>query len=174
MNLIIEELKSILKYSPSEGCFYWKVNRRTAKAGDRAGWVNFEGYEYIQIKRKTHYIHRLVWLFETGVNPVDEIDHINGERRDNRFSNLREATRSENCKNVFGQKNNNSGLRGIHFYKGRNLTKRWYVQIRCDHKLHCVGYFLTKEEAVSAWNTKASELYGEFFRPQELKTQQAG
>src|SRR3989304_2031824 len=82
-------LKQIIHYDPDTGVFTWIVNRgRKAKSGYLAGVISDLGYRRIQISGRKHYAGRLAWLYMTGSQPVNEIDHINGVRDDDRFSNL--------------------------------------------------------------------------------------
>ena len=87
-----EYLKSILDYDLDTGIFTWKINKaKRTKIGDIAGW-SYNGYREIEINDKKYKAHRLAWLYVYGEMPNKLIDHIDGNRSNNKISNLREAT----------------------------------------------------------------------------------
>lgn len=145
--LTAEKLRELLDYSPTTGHFHWKVGRRRVQPGDRAGYVNGEGYVLIGISRHPHRAHRLVWLYETGRWPVGEIDHINGDKTDNRRMNLREVSRRANAENRRGaSKHSASGILGVRRYRNK-----WRAEIRIGGKQRQIGTFETPEEAKAAY-----------------------
>lgn len=94
-------LKSLLKYDPFTGNFWWKVNRRgTAKKNSVAGAVSTAGYRQIKINGPLYLSSRLAFLYMTGKWPKGYVDHINRNRADNRWENLRECTNAENQYNA--------------------------------------------------------------------------
>ncbi len=109
-----DRLKELLSYDPETGIFVWaKLSGRRARIGDRAGSFNLSlGYRVIGIDGERHYEHRLAWLYMTGEWPSEDLDHENCDKSDNRFSNLREATDSQNLANVANWAHNTSGLKG--------------------------------------------------------------
>ena len=96
----------------------------------------------------------------TGKWPENDIDHINVARGDNRFSNLREATRSENLRNRGAQKNNTSGFKGVSWQKS---SRKWDARINIHGKVVHLGYFDDPEDAYQAYCQAAKELHGEFY-----------
>jgi HNH endonuclease len=111
--LTADELRDLLDYDPDTGIFQWKVRAsKRVKPGMVAGTVKREGYRTISIKRKHFLAHRLAWFWMTDIWP-SEIDHINRTPDDNRWSNLREATRSVNMRNTTVVRKNSSGYRNI-------------------------------------------------------------
>ena len=103
-----EYLKSVLSYDPETGIFTWKyrqgligkkISWNTRYSEKQAGTIDPVGYLGIAIEYKRYYAHRLAWLYMTGELPKKYIDHLNGNKSDNRFLNLREATNSENQQN---------------------------------------------------------------------------
>lgn len=93
-------------------------------------------------------------------NPPEEIDHINGNTLDNRYENLRLATRSQNAQNRRRKKNKD-------LPKGVTLdraTGKYCAKITCDKKTQVIGYYATAEEAHLMYKMKAMELHGEFYR----------
>ena len=111
-----EKLKTLLNYNPETGIFTWKKRNQNI-----SGTINNKGYVVIQINNKIYLAHRLAWLYMTGLWPKNDIDHFNQVRTDNRFFNLREATRKENCQNVHKpHPNNSSGYLGVYWNKKLN------------------------------------------------------
>lgn len=161
-NLTQEHLKSILEYDPDTGNFTWKVNRGSNKVlGLIAGNLNKSGYVYIMIDNKDYRAHRLAWLYMTGEWPVDQIDHINMIKNDNRWENLREATNSENNMNRIIQKNNTSNYRGVYFRKDCGL---WAAYIAINKKRIHLGIFSSAHIAHLAHQVAEINLFGEFSR----------
>ena len=109
-----DELKEILSYDASTGIFRRKVGLfPNREAGDIAG-STCEGFVCIKIQNKTYKTHRLAWLYVYGKWPAKQLDHMNGVRNDNRISNLREVTNSENNQNQSrARSDNGTGLLGV-------------------------------------------------------------
>ena len=149
-------LRCFLDYSQETGMFFWKVNRGNIKAGTEAGTFDKHGYRQICLDRKFYFAHRLAWLFAYGQWPTGEIDHINRVRCDNRLSNLRTVTRSENCQNVGLQRNNTSGQRGVYWNK---RDKYWQVRIIVCGKYNHVGCFKSLENARAAYLDAAKKFH---------------
>lgn len=143
-------LHELFDYDPATGVLRWKVPTNTrVKAGDEAGTITGKGYRRIMVDGRLYLAHRLAWLCTHGVWPTNDLDHINGRRADNRISNLREATRSENLQNRrHAQSGSRSGLLGAswHGHKGR-----WRAEIRYNGKRVFLGHFDTAEEAHAAY-----------------------
>ena len=110
--------------------------------GKEAGYVQPDGYLGVRIGGKHYPIHKLIWLIETGSYPTKMIDHINGDKKDNRISNLREV---DNRRNQQNQKRHRLGhLVGATYIKRSGL---WLAQIQHGGKHHFLGYFDTELEA---------------------------
>lgn len=141
-----EKLRELLSYNPETGKFT-RIVRRTR--GKDSGWADKYGYLYLMVDGKTYSYHRLVWLHVNGAWPEHEIDHINGDKSDNRIANLRDISRSKNLQNeVRVRKNNASGFMGVQYRKDRNT---WISTIRVDGKSKRLGSFATPEEAEAAY-----------------------
>ena len=105
-------------------------------------------------------MHRTIMKPKDGI----DIDHANKNKLDNRRTNLRLCSRSQNLANKFDLNKNRSGYKGVSFFKWGNRKKRWVSQIQFRYKTLRIGYFLTPEDAALAYNEAAKEYYGEFAR----------
>lgn len=153
----VESIRGRLRYDPETG----EIFRRMRGGGEkRIGGLRPTGYRALQIDGVMVYEHRLAWALSYGEWPSDDIDHINGDRSDNRLSNLRLATRSQNNINAGPPKDNTSGFRGVSANRGR-----WGAYINVDGKRHWLGTFDTQEEAAAAYAEAALKHFGEFARP---------
>lgn len=149
------DLKDILHYDPFSGKLTWRTNRTvTARQGQEAGCIHSNGYRYVIINRKQYLAHRLIWLYQYGFWPENEIDHANGIKNDNRLSNLRAATRFDNARNV---KKRRSGLKGV-----QPNGNGWRVTFQQKY----AGQFPTEEEAHAHYCLLAKAKFGEFWRPE--------
>lgn len=154
-----KELKKLLHYDPETGVFTWLCDRSDkVKAGDIAGGSNLSnGYKRLCVNYKIYLQHRLAFLYMEGEMPKNLVDHINGNRSDNRWCNLRHADNFGNAQNSAIRRDNTSGHAGIWKPKNRN---KWVVQIRNKH----VGYCNSFEEAKKMYQQHAVKQYGEFYR----------
>jgi hypothetical protein len=111
-----ERLRELVHYCPETGEFTWiTVTSNTIKIGDIAGSLRKDGYFRIGIDKKLYFAHRLAWLYVYGNSPLGYIDHIDGDRSNNRINNLRDADRFTNNQNIkCAQANNKStGFLGV-------------------------------------------------------------
>lgn len=139
-----ERLYELVAYDPDSGLFTSRVNRGPLKIGQRIGGKNMSGYIQIQIDGVIHYAHRLAWLYMNGRMPEHPIDHINGDRADNRIANLREAPGSINAQNQRQpRKDNKSGFLGV----SKHADGKWQARIKIGSKYQSLGLFDTPEEA---------------------------
>jgi hypothetical protein len=154
--LTVDRLHYLLNYDGATGEFTWRVKRRGCAQGSRAGCRMKSGYDIIRLDNMLHLAHRLAWLHTTGSWPAHQIDHINGDRADNRISNLREATNIENAHNRRKRRNNKSGYAGV-----RVESHKWLAEIKVNYKPIRLGLFATPEEASEAYQ-KARKKYHPF------------
>ena len=157
----IDLLNELLNYDPLTGEFTWKVGRGRARKGAIAGNHRPDGYRYIKINREYHYAHRLAWLIMTGNGPGEyQIDHIDGNRHNNKFSNLRLATNSQNGMNSKIQSNNTTGIKGLYLDKQR---KKWAPEITVNGKRH-FKRFKSRADAIRWLHKTREALHDHFHR----------
>lgn len=157
-----EELLRLLDYNQECGNFHWKVSHPGIPAGSLAGCVDkHSGYIKIGICGVQYSAHRLAWLYVNDRWPINQIDHINGNKADNRIGNLREVTNGQNQQNGSLRKTNSSGHKGVSWDKN---TSKWIAYICCDNKQYNLGYYLTIAEAVAARTAGEKILHGEYAR----------
>lgn len=157
-----EKLRILVSYDPKTGIFTWKKPRPNCTPGVICGGLkpSSHGYLVIRVEQRDYLAHRLAWLYMMGEWPPYDVDHINMDKLDNRWVNLRAATRSQNKANVGLKSTNTTGYKGV--YKDR--YNRWISRIMKDYKKIHIGSFGTAEEAHAAYQKKAVELFGEFAR----------
>lgn len=137
-----EDFKKVSKYK-------WRIN-------DSGYVMRQSGNARIKELRKTIRLHRFIMNLK---NNSIFIDHINGNKLDNRKSNLRLCTKFQNNVNVPIGRNNTSGFKGVSFNK---LRKKYYAGI-CYKKIqYHLGVFVNKIDAARVYNEKAKELFGDF------------
>jgi hypothetical protein len=160
-----EHARSILDYDPGTGIFTWKKragktpddNRwNTRNACNEAGATHCGGYREICINGNRFLSHRLAWLIDTGEWPKDQIDHIDGDRSNNRRLNLRQATDSDNRKNQKIRSNNSSTVMGVSW---RPKYGAWRARINVNKKDVHLGSFREFSDAVEA-RKLAEIMYG--------------
>lgn len=156
-----DDITSLIDYDPLTGAFKWKVNYSMAsKNNGVAGTIDYQGYRRIIIWGRGYRAHHIAWLIAKGKWPDEQIDHINGEKSDNRIENLREATNTENNRNKGLRKDNKSGFKGVSRCGGK-----WKAELKHENNRIYLGLYRTPEEAHVAYAEKAKELRGDFARP---------
>lgn len=171
-------LKKLLRYEPETGKLFWR--RRPVEMFDDTGsgqeancstWnkrfsgkealitVNNTGYLSGRILGAKHLSHRVIWAMETGTWPKGQIDHVNGVRTDNRISNLRDVSHTENQKNAKRRSDNSSGVTGVSWLKH---SSKWSAQIKHEGKQIYLGLFDSLDDAIEA--RKAAEVKYRFHK----------
>ena len=153
-----ERLRYLLHYDPETGDFKWRFLRGGVREG-KCGRVNHWGYREICVDKKLYRAHRLAFLYMTGEFPTKDVDHINRNKGDNRWRNLREVTMSQNMCNVPLKPSNTTGFIGVVWDKDRN---KWRAQIRVNGKKTNLGRFDNVEDAIKAHDQAAADAFGEF------------
>lgn len=135
----------------------WQWNARYA--GTVAGSTHSGGYVQVVVNKKKLFAHRIAWVFISGSWPTDEIDHINGDKSDNRKDNLRAATHSENGRNKKISSRNTSGAKGVHWF---DRTQKWSAHLNIGGRQTTLGYFDTIAEAAESVRAAREIHHGAF------------
>ena len=152
--LTAERLRKTLRYDPETGLFN-RINN-----GRPIGRVSWCGYIDIDLFERQYRAHRLAWLYMTGQWPNGVIDHIDGDRQNNAFSNLREATREQNSFNAVPRRPKSSNLpRGV---RQCHKAVSYQAEISKQGKKIHLGSYKTPEEASEVYQLAAELLHGEF------------
>jgi hypothetical protein len=161
MESLEDSLKQQVEYK--DGKLFWKACYNPASIGKECGWLGNRGYRAFKIGSKMLLTHRVIWFLHHNSWPTEDkmIDHINGNKLDNRLENLRLATRSQNGANRKEHKNNTSGYRGVHWVKE---DKNWRANIKVNNKIKSLGRYKTAEEASEVYELAADLLFGEYKR----------
>jgi len=158
-NLTYEEAIEAFEYRDGE--LFWKIKpAMRVQIGDKAGRAGKERYERFRYKDKNLLVHRVIFLMHHQHTPK-EIDHINGNKLDNRIENLREATRSQNQYNKNMMSNNTSGYRGVSW---NNQKNKWAVRVKVNKKSYNFGFFDDLDVAGAVASEARAKLHGEFAR----------
>jgi hypothetical protein len=165
-------LNALLRYEPETGKLFWRErpremfsNRRAHStfnarfAGKEAFTATSRGYRVGRIDDVLYVAHRVIWAMTHGRDPSEDIDHSNGDRGDNRLSNLREATRSENLCNRPTPPANTSGHKGVFLDK---RTGKWRAHIKKNRVMQNLGSFDRLEDALAARHSAVLRLHGDF------------
>jgi hypothetical protein len=155
--LTAERLRNVVDYNPETGVFTRRARlAQRHRVGDRADIpIKQTGYRSIGIDGKTYQAHRCAWLYVHGEWPSDTIDHLNGDRGDNRLVNLRSVTEAVNHQNLrVPKRNNKSGYLGVVAHQNR-----WRASVTFNKKVIRIGMFDTPEEAHAAYLAAKRKLH---------------
>ena len=158
----LEELKEFLDYNPDTGILTWiKKPCKKIKVGQEAGGMNPDGYIVVSFKHHIYKAHRLAYYMYHGIDPLEKfIDHIDGNRSNNKIDNLRLATNPQNAMNrVNLNRNNTSGVIGVYWDK---FYKKWRAVIMINGKQTHLGYFINKEDGIKARREGEIKYFGDF------------
>lgn len=164
MTITAARLRELFNYDPETGIFTHRVGRKGGgtRAGDVAGRIRpHDGRRRIGVDYGRFFAYQLAWLYVTGEWPNSTIDHKNGIQSDDRFSNLRLCTNSENMANARRPSRNTSGFKGVSWHAARG---KWRATIKKDRVSIHIGHFDSPIEAHEAYIAKANELFGAFAR----------
>lgn len=148
-------LKELLNYDSVSGIFTWRVNKGSrARAGQIAGASDAYGYVVIRLDSVLYKAHRLAWLYCFGDWPIENIDHINRTKSDNRMKNLRLADQSLNMHNA-NRRTTKSGVVGVVWDPRR---RKWVARIKVSYKNKFLGRFDCKVDAIRAREAALAEI----------------
>lgn len=173
-------LSECFSYNPKTGVLRWKVRPKahfteenfpergwkrfnSTWAGEIAGYVSANvRYRVVGIGEHRNYlVHRIIMKLMTGKEPLATIDHIDGDKFNNRWANLRDATMPEQGGNRVVSRNNTSGYRGVSWVStGR---KHWRAEIMRNGVSRYLGAFTTPEAAAAAYEIAARKIHGRFY-----------
>ena len=156
-----KDLQKHLSYNPKTGLLHWRIRGFGRQFNRPAGNTDPLGYRGIGFKGRRYLAHRLAWLFMTGKWPRHFIDHRDGNPKNNRFSNLRQATHSQNQQNSTGKRGTIAGLKGVIWVPARC---KWQAKIFHGGKQHYLGLCGTPEAAHKAYRAAAIKHFGKFAR----------
>lgn len=156
-----EYIKNILNYNPETGIWIWIFPRPKIRIYDVAGGMTNDGYIKIKIDGKKYFAHRLAHLYMNGCWPEFEVDHKDLNKANNKWDNIREATRVQNFGNQPKYLNNKSGIKGVCWDKA---AKKWLSQIQVNNKKIKLGRFENINDAAEAYRQAASLYFKEFAR----------
>lgn len=158
-----EYVRARLRYDPESGKLFWLPHPKGRPAWDAkyAGTEAFtaldsKGYRFGSIDNRSCRAHRVIWVLLKGVWPESDVDHIDGDRQNNRASNLRSVSRRANSMNRGLQSNNTSGEVGVSWH---TRSRRWRAVVVLHGRPKELGRFLSLEEAVRA-RDEAHEKHG--------------
>ena len=154
-----EKVKTLFDYHP-DGYLVWAVNRRRGRIGNKVGTVHPNGYLRTTINKKLQSIHRIVYLWHYGELPKF-IDHIDGNKLNNRIENLRPANDVENQQNAKLSVKNTSGFKNVTLCP---QTKKWAVKIKVYGKQKTIGRYDDIELADLVAQQARAKYHGEFAR----------
>jgi len=156
-----QRARELLDYNSETGHLTWRVSRGgAARVGAVAGGVGNDGYWRVAIDGKRFpAAHRVIWLIVYGRWPANELDHVNGDRTDNRLCNLREATRHQQMGNSKSRRNSRSGIKGVCWCK---RTQQWRADIEVNGRHYFLGYFDRLDDAATAYQKSAVDCFGAF------------
>lgn len=157
---IDDYIKNNLLYDPDIGELHWTCeggfNRDISKT---AGTVLGDGYKAISTTFGVIKVHRICWYLHYGYWPDNYLDHVDGDKTNNRITNLRLVTNQQNSFNSKPHKDGSSKYKGVTFDKKNG---KWFSRICRDGKTKFLGYFTEEKDAAIAYNKAAKELFGEY------------
>lgn len=158
-----EALKRLFVYDPLTGLFTHKVGNKCNAPGSVVRTINGDGYIQISIAGKTYPAHRLAMLYMVGRMPEKSvlIDHIDGIKDNNKFSNLRTASPAENGRNSKLYSNNTTGYKGVDLHQNKYRARVWVGTNPNRTRLY-LGSYNTPQEASIVYN-KAAEMHHSYF-----------
>ena len=159
----LETLNRLFRLDAERGVLVRRITRApNALAGAVVGTIDGKGYLHVNIENAFYRVHRIVFYMHYGYDPDIGLDHVDGDRRNNRPENLRPATVHENAGNYARlPRNNKSGYRGVSL---NTRSGKWHAQIKIYGKQTYLGRYDTPEEAADVYAEAANKHFGKFAR----------
>lgn len=151
-----KRLKEVVQYDRRLGLFYWRISTGKASRGSVAGHTDSAGYTKISIDGVKYFAHRLVWLYVYGAWPLQNIDHIDLCRSNNKLSNLRDVGQSMNGLNGPVRRNNSSGYTGVSYDTRR---QNWVAYVNQGRRKKHLGAYKTLTDAALARCAAISQIF---------------
>jgi len=158
--VIPNDIGEFLKYDAASGLLTWRVKRKAANKGGRAGRVGPRGYAQVGFNRVYYAVHRVAYFLATGLQP-SIVDHINGDPFDNRLENLRASNPTRNQQNRALDKRNSTGISGVRFLH-QLKSPSWNAGIGINGKFVHLGSFPTLFDAVCARRSSENKFFGSY------------
>ena len=169
-----EELHALFHYDPVTGILVWKMRPPTTRenrthntkyAGKQVGALNTCVHRQVRVNGRLITVHRIVWKMMTNADPVNQIDHINGDAGDNRWGNLRASTQLQNSWNQKTRHTNTTGHNCIYsLATKRAASKKFRVLMCVEGKQRLIGDFHTIDEAKTAYDAAFAKYRNPVFR----------
>lgn len=157
----VEILRKAFSIDPDDGRLILRCATKRRAAGEEAGYPNNIGYRQVMLGCKIYSVHRIAWALYHGEQPNGEVDHINGDRADNRLCNLRLATSSQNNQTRRLSTRNKTGVKGVFRVKWNKKT-RWRVAIGHSRGEYHITHFKCFGQAVKLASEMRAALHAEF------------
>lgn len=171
----VEKLRRMVRLDPETGRLFWLARNEGSKvrswntryAGKEAMTAVSNGSRVGRVFNRMTMAHRVVFALANGRWPTGHVDHIDGDRLNNRPTNLRECTAQQNTWNG-SARGGSSRFKGVSLHKA---TGRWSAQATVDGRKHHLGYFGSEEAAAAAYDNFAVQSFGRFSRPNAIRGQ---
>lgn len=156
--LTAEKLRQLLNYDAETGVFTWRVRASIrAKPGAPAGTVDNRGYIRIGVAGGIYRAHRLAILYVTGEWPAEEVDHLDGDKANNRYANLRDVSRALNQQNMrLPYRSGKSGYLGVSLHRP---TGKWRARVSIGRRAQSLGLYDTPDAAHAAYVAAKRQLH---------------
>lgn len=156
------EILSYFHYDPVTGHLRWAKPKPKSKvrAGHVVSYIGADGYLTVTFHKKRYKAHRICWLLASGDWPDGDIDHINGDRTDNRLDNLRVCSRQNNLRNMKKQPNKSSVYKGV----SKRKDNQYEAYYSLNNKKVSLGLFTQEREAALVYNINVAPIFKDYAR----------
>ena len=157
--LTLDLLNELFYYS-NGNLYRKKTTQKNVQIHKKVGTVNTAGYVVVNLHNKVYLVHRLIFWMQHKYLPK-YIDHIDGNRSNNKLHNLRSATNQQNICNAKLRKNSTSGIKNVRW---EERLKKWSVRFTVNYKPKHIGVYSELEDAIQAASKARQELHKQFAR----------